>query len=206
LEQHAPSVAAVYAGAVVIVNDNDIPGRDLFVWHAIREIRRVLPVALNGGVRTTWWNSTAQIRGIARQWRREMLPLSGGVSASAAAEPTSASSSPDGYRISAELADSIARLIEASEAVGTTLTESNQQALSGVLGREIPTYVVRAWSKAFEMAPGYAHIPDKPHDIDVIANAIEQFEAFESTLMTITRKSFENMDELDDILRRANRS
>ena len=41
---------------------------------------------------------------------------------------------------------------------------------------------------------------------DVRRSAIEHFHAFESTLMTITRRSFENMDELDDILQRANSS
>jgi hypothetical protein len=206
LEEIAPSVAPVYAGAVAIIDDTRIPARDLFIWHAIREIRRVLPLALNGGGRTKWWSSTSQIKTIARHWRGEGLPMSNDHGASAAAEPTSAAEPPDSVVISAVLAGEIARLIEESEAVGTKQSESSQIALSSVQGSAVPPYVAEAWTKAFENAPGYAHIPDKPHDLDVIANATDQFKVFESTLMTITRRSHENMDELDDILARANGS
>lgn len=46
----APQLAQVYAGAVTMASDGDFPGRVVFVWHAIREIRNRLPDALAGEV------------------------------------------------------------------------------------------------------------------------------------------------------------
>jgi hypothetical protein len=108
--------------------------------------------------------------------------------------------------VSPAVAAAVAELISAHDAVAPRFREANQKALTTILGRDVPPYVARAWTKAFEDAPKYAHVPDLPHPVDETANAIEGFQGFEATLMTITRKSFENMDELDAILARANRS
>ena len=205
LDARAPSVAPVYAGAVAIVDDDEVPGRDLLIWHAIREMRNGLPVALAGGGRKARWDPTSQIKAVANVWRRERLPINEGGVVLEAADPDS-SGSDRVYRVSSELVDLISQLIADSEAVGTSLTEANREALSSVLGRDVPVYVAHAWSKAFEQAPKFAHISDRPHQLDVTENAVREFASFENTLMTITRKSFENMDELDDILRRANGS
>jgi hypothetical protein len=48
LQRTAPQLAPVYAGAVTMAFDGDFPGRLVFVWHAIREIRNRRPDAVAG--------------------------------------------------------------------------------------------------------------------------------------------------------------
>jgi len=200
----ASQAASVYAGAVAILRDDQIPGRHYFIWHTIREIRSVLPRAINGGG-TVRFEPAPLISALAAAWRQDELPLAELGAADASAEPDVSGELPT-LTISLAVASAVVRLVNGSEAVRIRFSDANQQALAKVLGRDVPPYVAIAWSKAFADAPKYAHIPDKPHPIDETANAVEGFLAFEATLMTITRKSFENMDELDAILARANRS
>src|SRR5579862_3363825 len=48
LDHKAPSLAELYAGAVILLYANPLPGRVRFVAHAVREIRNRLPDAVAG--------------------------------------------------------------------------------------------------------------------------------------------------------------
>src|SRR5712691_4920516 len=54
LERVAPQLACLYAGAVAMAANHEFPGRVVFVWHAIREIRNRLPDFLAGEVASSY--------------------------------------------------------------------------------------------------------------------------------------------------------
>ena len=76
----------------------------------------------------------------------------------------------------------------------------------GALGEHGPSpqYVVNNWNKLFRDAEGFAHARDKPLPEEADGEWVKKFFEFEMILMTLSKRSYENLDDLDDVLKRAN--
>ena len=72
-------------------------------------------------------------------------------------------------------------------------------------GSATPAYVVRTWVRGGRQAHKLAHVHSKPVDPDDEASLDSEFAAFEAALTAIANRSYENMDDLDEILGSANR-
>lgn len=183
--------------------DDAFPGRVWFVAHAIREIRNRLPDALAGKVaaaRTDYVELTAEIHA---RWVDEGLPPDGVAGIDSAAEPSAANV---GRReVSGEFLRSVGALV-AGHLAATDNNESRARRLfEAVGGTPPPDYVVRGWVRGTKWANAYAHVREKPLDRKDEEALAGHFLGFEQTLRAIANRSYENMDELDEILGSANR-
>lgn len=68
-----------------------------------------------------------------------------------------------------------------------------------------PDYVVTAWIRNTNRAERFAHLRDRPLTGAEEREFEEVFSACEQALIAMANRSYENMDELDEILDAANR-
>lgn len=203
LERNAPPLAPVYRAAARMALDDEFPGRVWFVAHAIREIRNRLPDALAGEVaaaRTDYADLTTEIRA---RWIEDGLPVDGAPGVDAFAEPSAGDL---GRReVSGELLTAVGALI-AGHVAATENNEARARRLfEAVGGAHPPSYVVNGWLKGTRWANAYAHVRNKPLGQKDEEALVGQFLGFEQTLKAIANRSYENMDDLDEILGAANR-
>jgi hypothetical protein len=205
LERTAPQLAQVYAGAVTMAFDPDFPGRVVFVWHAMREIRNRLPDAVAGEVDSSSLEYGDLAKSIRRCWIEDDLPNDGKIVPTDPSEPSARG--PARYEISRELLVAVGRLVGGHAAIAVR-NEANAQRLFDAVARSavpVPAYVVQTWRAGGRKAHKLAHVQNKPVDPDDEAALESEFAAFEVTLMAIANRSYENMDDLDEILGSANR-
>lgn len=203
LKLNAPALAPVYTAAVQMALDEAFPGRVWFVAHAIREIRNRLPDALAGEIAS----SRTEYRQLAEEvhscWIEDGLPEDGSTPVVDAADP--GASGPVRYEISQSLLSSVGGLVAGHLAVSDRNEENARRLFEVAAGGPIPRYVVKAWLRGTRWAQAFAHIRNKPLRPSDELSLIENFEAFEEALLAIARRSYENMDDLDEILGSANR-
>ena len=203
LENASPQLASVYAGAVVIATDSAFPGRVVFVWHAMREIRNRLPDALAGpleGSSVQYGDLAAQIR---RCWVDDGWPEDGSLALTEPSVPTA--SGPERHEVSRDMLVSVARLVAAHAQIGDRNQVNDRRLFESVAGTAVPLYAVQAWAKDRRRAHKLAHVHNKPPDPQDEASLDPDFSAFEAMLMVLANRSYENMDDLDEILASANR-
>lgn len=224
LADKAPLAASIYAGAVAIVADDEIPSRNYFLWHAIREIRSHLPHVINEGT-TRRFDAGGYIQEVGTRWDRAGLPRDPARGADdAEADPDDVQPPPAGTgpldedlepdpsgrrgttTIDANVTDAIVTMINAQASVGTKFRAANQKALTKIFGREVTEYAAKVWTEAFERSADKAHLGNEAPGIDLLDEAVEWFERFEGALMTITNRNYENQDLLDALLEEANGS
>src|SRR5215211_6692184 len=87
LQRTAPQLAPVYAGAVTMAFDGDFPGRLVFVWHAIREIRNRLPDASAGEVPSSSLQYGDLVGEVRQCWIEDGWPDAGAIVLSEPSEP-----------------------------------------------------------------------------------------------------------------------
>ena len=104
----APQLAEVYAGAVTMAFDGDFPGRVVFVWHAIREIRNRLPDALAGEVASSSLEYKDLADAIQRCWIEDGWPSDGVIALSDPPEPSAGG--PSKHEVSRDLLLAVAAL------------------------------------------------------------------------------------------------
>jgi hypothetical protein len=68
LKRNAPSLAELYEGAVVMLEQSSLPGRTRFISHAVREIRNRLPDAFGGGTRSPRLDYAKRVDAISAAW------------------------------------------------------------------------------------------------------------------------------------------
>jgi hypothetical protein len=203
LQRTAPQLAEVYAGAVTIAFDRDFPGRVVFVWHAMREIRNRLPDAVAGEVDSSRLEYRDLADEIQRCWIEDGWPNDGAIALSDPTEPSA--SGPAGHEISRDLLLAVGRLVAGHAAIADRNQANAQRLFDAVARSAAPAYVVRAWLRGGDQAHKLAHAHTKPIDPDDEASLESEFAAFEAALMAIANRSYENMDDLDEILGSANR-
>jgi hypothetical protein len=175
----------------------------VFVWHAIREIRNRLPDALAGEVASSSFQYGDVADEIRQCWVEDGWPDDGAVALTDPSEPSA--SGPARHEVSRDLFLSVARLVAGHAAIRDRNLGNAQRLFDAVAGSAAPAYVVRSWVRGGRQAHRLAHVHNKPVDADDEASLESDFAAFEAVLMAIANRSYENMDDLDEILGSANR-
>ena len=182
---------------------DSFPGRAHFVAHAIREIQNRLPGALGPKVA----RRAADYKGLAdkirEQWLAEGLPDDGRLLTPAESAP-----SPSGHprrEVSVEFLGSVGRLVESHNEAQENRRTREKYAFNAMSDQgPIPRYVVENWRKLYRDVHGFAHARDEPLPVDADGEWVEKFFTFEGLLMAFSKRSYENLDDLDSLLERAN--
>jgi hypothetical protein len=178
LQRTAPQLADVYAGAVTIAFNRDFPGRIVFVWHAIREIRNRLPDALAGEVASSSLQYRELADAIQRCWIEDGWPNDGAIALTDPSEPLD--SGPARHEVSRDLLLAVGRLVAGHAAIADRNQANAQRLFEAVAGSAAPAYVVRTWLHGARQAHKLAHVQNKPVDPDDEASLESEFAAFET--------------------------
>jgi hypothetical protein len=188
-----------------MASDPDFPGRVVFVWHAMREIRNRLPDAVAGEVASSSLRYGELADDVHRCWREDGLPNDGEIAPTDPSEPSA--SGPPRYEVSRDLLVAVGRLVGGHAAIAVRNEADARRLFAAVAGSDVPVpaYVIRTWRVGSRGAHKLAHVGNKPVDPEYEASLESDFSAFETALIAIVNRSFENMDDLDEILGSANR-
>lgn len=202
-EENAPALAPLYRGALSLAMLDSFPGRVHFVAHAIREIRNRLPGALGPKVArrdASYESLTDKVR---EQWHAEGLPDDGRLLSLAESAPSL--SGPSRRDVSVEFLASVGQLVKSHNEAKENRRTREKYAFDTLSDQApIPRYVVENWSKLYRDVHGFAHAADEPLPADADGEWVEKFFKFEVLLMAISKRSYENLDDLDSLLERAN--
>lgn len=204
LGAHAPALAPLYQGALLIAMRESFPGRVHFIAHAIREIQNRLPSALGPKVkqhRTGYEDLTDKIL---QRWIEEGLPEDGSVPIPKAFSPSD--SRPECREVSVRFLRSVGRLVSKHITAKKNRTDRDLSAFGALTERDqSPRYVIRNWKKLFRDAQKYAHARDEPLPTGADTEWVQNFLRFEKHLFAVQRPSYANLDELDLLLEKANK-
>ena len=203
LENNAPALAPLYGGALSLAMLDSFPGRMHFVAHAIREIRNRLPGALGTTVKRRnagYEHLTDKIR---ERWLAEGLPEDGRLPPPAESAPSA--SGRLRRDVSVEFLASVGRLIEAHDEAQANKRAREEHAFGTLSDRgPSPRYIVENWKTLYPDAHEFAHAADEPRPAEADREWVANFFAFEGVLMTISKPSYENLDDIDKLLERTN--
>lgn len=73
LEEFKAGLGELYAGAIRMMKERNLPGRELFICHAVREIRNRLPDAVGGKYAVERLDYTQEVTNIKKVWERARL-------------------------------------------------------------------------------------------------------------------------------------
>jgi hypothetical protein len=198
LKTAAPAVAQVYEGAVRLAMDHDFPGRVWFAAHALRDMRNRLPDAIAGPVKGSRTEYSELAVEVTKRWIEDGLPSDGTSPVEAASEPTAGS--PNRVEVSVSLLNAVADLVAGHLAIGPRKQESARRLFTEIAGQPVPDYAVRAWLDTTGRAEKFAHLRTKPLTPEDQREFEEIFLACEGALSVMASRSYENMDEIDEIL------
>ena len=68
----------------------------------------------------------------------------------------------------------------------------------------VPRYVAENWKKLYRDAEAFAHVRTEPLPVEADDEWVAKFFALEQVLMALSKRSYENLDDLDILLERAN--
>lgn len=202
LEAEAPAVAPVYGGAVRLAMDGEFPGRVWFVAHALRDMRNRLPDAIASPVKGSDTQYRALAAEVTRCWIEDGLPNDGTPPIDVANEPSAGG--PARVEVSVALISAVADLVAGHLAIGPRKQESARRLFTAVAGEPVPEYAVQAWLDTTGRAERFAHLRNKPLTPEHESEFYEIFLACENALLAMANRSYENMDEIDEILDSAN--
>jgi len=202
-DAHAPALAPLYKGALRLALGDGLPGRVHFIAHAIREIRNRLPGALGSKVKQHKADYEHLVDKIYKRWVEERLPEDGRRQPSASSEPSA--SGPEQLEVSYKFLDSVGHLIEKHLAAQKNREAREKSGFDDLSERgPTPQYLFKNWSRLFPNAEKFAHAWDKPLPTGADGEWVQNFFEFEEILMVFSKRSYENLDDLDDLLKRAN--
>ena len=203
LDTHVPALTPLYEGALALAARDSFPGRVHFIAHAIREIQNRLPGALGPMVERRDAGYEQLTDKIQQRWVEQGLPEDGSLASLKESVPTA--SGPGYQEVSFEFLSSVGCLIEKHTAAKMNRTERERSSFSalGELGQS-PQQAVRNWKNLVRQAHKFAHARDTPLPTEADADWVENFFRFEKYLMDLQRPSYENLDELDRLLNKAN--
>ena len=201
LQEKASHLAPIYLAAVRMSMDESFPGRVHFVAHAIREIRNRLPNAIAGVEERgpTYETLASKLR---TEWKRAGFPSDGSLPLGATPEP---SVSGPGHEVSVGFIRAAGDLVAANAHAAGNRERQARRLLREIWGTDLRPYVVNRWFHGNDWVKRYMHLNDKPHIQEAETEVAEVFEAFETALIAISNRSYENLEALDEILASANR-
>ena len=203
LDTHAPALTPLYRGTLFLAMRDSFPGRAHFVAHAIREVRNRLPGALGSKVARQDAGYEHLADKIHKRWVEEGLPEDGRLRSPEGSVPSA--SGPERREVSYGFLASVGRLLE-EHAVARANRAARERAGFGALDEygASPQYVVKNWNRLFRDAEGFAHARNNPLPEEADGEWVEKFFEFEMILMTLSKRSYENLDDLDNLLKRVN--
>lgn len=182
LEVKAPALAPVYDGAVRMTQEPGFPGRVHFVAHAIREIMNRLPdIFAEDGEPSGYTNYPKLANAIADHW----------------SPPTSGS---DQVMISIRCADAIQDLIQRHQTIPGKTRAKAIRLFKKSIGNEPPIYTIELWESTRKWAASKAHVGITNHELEDNELITKHFDNLDTLLRAILNRSYENMDELDEVL------
>ncbi len=203
LELKSRELASIYQAGVLMVMIPSFPGRVRFVAHAIRELGNRLPDAVAGPTGSTRAEYRQLAGRIHAQWEKEGLPKDGSIPS--AMSSASQIGGTERYVISAELFATVAKLVT-DHVSGTERNKEKARRLFETIGESnpVPSYLVRNWVKETGWAVQFAHVRNEPLPPDAEDQVTDRFIAFEGSLLALSKRSYENLDALDQLLKDAN--
>ena len=203
LDTHAPALTPLYRGALSLAMRDSFPGRVHFIAHAIREIQNRLPGALGPKVKRRDVDYAHLADKIQQRWVEEGLPEDGSL---VSLKESVATVPGPGYRdVSTEFLASVGSLIAKHTASQANRMDRDRSRFAD-LGEhgQSPQHVVKNWKNLFPKVVGIAHARGEPLPEGADAEWVENFFRFEEYLMFVQQHSYENLDELDKLLEKAN--
>ncbi len=200
LKKKAPSLAELYETAVILLEQQPLPGRSRIIAHCVREIANALPGIL-AGVERTRLEYDKRLHEIALAWDRMIRPLirpPRTVGSTSIPDPQDA--------LTEDFLGQIEELIKehkATRAKPDTIAEKLFQAdrpENRHLGDALRP-VLRRWIKLKEWFVGHAHDngkTDSEYDWDDIKR---RFILFERTVLTLGQGFFVTIADIDDLIR-----
>lgn len=200
LRERAAHLAPIYLAALRMAMDESFPGRVHFVAHAIREIRNRLPHAVAGVEKRgpSYQVLTTKLR---TKWEDEGLPSDGSLPLAEGLEP---SVSGPGYEVSLGLLRAVADLVLANTRSSGNNRRQARRLFETIWGEPSPAYVINRWFHKESWVNKYMHVDDKPHVPEADTEVVDVFESFEAVLISISSRSYESLEALDEILASAN--
>jgi hypothetical protein len=202
LTRRVPQLGAVYEGALRIISDENFPGRVHFAWHAVREIVNRLPDTFAEEIirkRTEYPDLSEEI---CQRWKEDGWPEDGQFPMTEDNEAPS--EGPRRFEISETLLVATGALVTGHRAVEERMRDKALRMFESISIGEVPDYAVSTWVKAGRAAVKLAHVPAKPLDVKHSDSLASDFARFEDILIALANPSYENMDDLDDLLASAN--
>lgn len=199
LGSQAPSLADLYRGTVLLLDNPGFPGRVRFLAHGVRETANRLPGVVAGFKRRRfeWVN---ELDKFAEIWERDgpgrFLAETPRV-VSTAEIPVKARVVRNTDVLVRDFLASRPKHEESARRLFEALAPENEAA------REDLRPVIRQWLKVTRWFVGKAHAPEVPEEIDE-DQLIHMFELFESGLASLIEAFYKSVDDLDDILEEAN--
>jgi hypothetical protein len=205
-ERHAPSLGELYHGALIMLHDENFPGRTHFVAHAVREIGNRLPDFIAGPIKSSQVQYVNRLDAIGKRWQRFGFGLDGSPLPSVTEEKAPPSTDvpiprPLFLEFASLVKDHIGareKPLDATKRLFRALSSTNQQ-IGDSLQPTIDQWLdVTHWFQEKVHHPGFK-------DASVDTTEFERrFELFERTLTALTRGFFKTTKELDEILESAN--
>tara|TARA_A100000171_G_scaffold42943_1_gene44641 strand:- start:3478 stop:4233 length:756 start_codon:yes stop_codon:yes gene_type:complete len=201
----APSLAAPYEAAVIMINDGIIPARIHLICHIVRDIYNELPAILDGNYSRLHGGAVypAAIDKIAIAFESYFVE---------SFDPSADKENPDSSNmisISMHSIRQVYALVQQHETIknqassGRVLAEAlyRQYATAGSMPSD---RVIRTFDKARVWFTRRAHLVRDPNKLPTDEGLRDNFEAFERTLHSLIAPHFTIKGELDDILQEAN--
>lgn len=203
LVRRASHLAPLYLAAVRMAMDEGFPGRVHFIAHAIREINNRLPDALDGALQRPKSKYPSHVEKVRQRWVDEGFPADG--TGPSLDKPPEAVPGRTGFAVSSEFIVEVGRLVAHHielESVREALKVPRFEILAGAGPH--PRYVWNDWRRATRSAEQFAHARDKELPPTADREWTDNFLAFERFLIVVSKRSYETIADIDDLLQEAN--
>jgi len=206
-DRNAPSLGALYEGALYILFCDGFPGRVRFVAHAVREIRNRLPDAISGPKTSKRLDYVSRLDTLARKWQQAGFPIDGSQPVKVIADDALPATTdiPIPRALYSEIASLVRDHIQtrekpsdAARRLFQAIDPNNQDAEATLKPR------IQQWLECTTWFVARVHDNGSTDD-QIDAKEIQRrFEIFETTLSALVRGFFKTLEELDEILEEAN--
>jgi hypothetical protein len=205
-ERNAPSLGELYQGAIFLLCDESFPGRSRLIAHAVREIKNRLPDAISGEQHQSNLEYVKRLDKIAEVWKKEKLPIFDifPISGSVENPPTS----PD-FSIPAQIFLMISKLIkehietreksiEKAFKLFVIIAPENQEEMDSIYP------IVLKWKRITDWFVRQCH-KWETFEKDINHKELnDNFEIFETILLSLVRSFFKTTEDLDELLEETN--
>lgn len=203
--RNAPSLGELYEASLIMIYDDNFPGRTRFIAHAVREIRNRLPDVICGAERGRM-EYTNRLDELFRQWTRHGFTLNNTETQSITrSQQMPETHVPFPLPLFRKISDLVREHVEKRETQKERATRLFEAiSTENQSSRDNLRPVILQWIEVTNWFVGKAH-DSGAQDSDMNEEEIkERFELFENTLGALLRGFFNTIEGLDEILENAN--